>query len=87
MANTFSGTSINDTQIMSSCLSALKLHLSPLKVFTLDVGSEPTRKGSTVVVPLVTAGSATTSDRLCCVGMATFEKQHCSDLAARITEP
>lgn len=59
MANTFSGTSINDTLVMSSCLSALKLALQPLKVFTLDVGSEPTRKGASVVVPLVTAGTAT----------------------------
>ena len=56
MANTY--TAINDAKVMSSCVSALKLGLTPLNVFSLSVGSSPQEKNETVNVPLVTAMTA-----------------------------
>lgn len=53
MANTY--TSINDIKIMQDGLAALKVGLTPLKVFALDVGSDPAQKNEYVYVPLATA--------------------------------
>lgn len=59
MANTF--TNINQTKVMSECIGALKLALTPLRVFSLGVSSDPAEKNDTVNVPLVTARSASTN--------------------------
>ena len=53
MANTYSN--INDIKIMQEGLESLKLGLTPLNVFTLDVGSDPMTKNEYVYVPLATA--------------------------------
>jgi hypothetical protein len=58
MANTL--TNINDTKIMEQGLQALNYGLSPLRVFTLDAGSQPTAKNQLVYVPLATARSGET---------------------------
>jgi len=56
MANTF--TNINVTKVMSDITEALKLGLTPLDVFSLDVGSNPAEKNEVVTVPIITARSA-----------------------------
>jgi len=56
MANTF--TNINTTKVMSEITSALKLGLTPLNVFSLDVGSNPAEKNEVVTVPIITARTA-----------------------------
>ncbi len=59
MANTY--TNINDAKVMSDCVGALKLGLTPLDVFSMSVGSDPSEKNETVTVPLVTAMSGATN--------------------------
>ena len=56
MANTF--TNINVTKVMSDITEALKLGLTPLEVFSLDVGSSPQEKNEVVTVPIITARDA-----------------------------
>ena len=55
MANTF--TNVNDTKIMSDGIEALKLGLTPLSIFSIDVGSNPTsvEQNAVVRVPLASA--------------------------------
>jgi len=60
MANTFTGT-INNAKVVTECLAALKLHLTPLKIFSLSVGSEPGTVGDIVRVPIMAASTATTN--------------------------
>lgn len=56
MANTL--TNINDTKIMEMGIAALKHGLTPVNVFTVDAGSQPTAKNQLVYVPLATARDA-----------------------------
>lgn len=57
MANTF--TYVNDTKVQAACIGALKLGLTPLRAFSLGVGSDPANKFDTFNVPLVTARTTT----------------------------
>ena len=56
MANTF--TNINVTKVESEIVEALKLALTPLDVFSLEVGSTPSEKNEVVTVPIITAKTA-----------------------------
>ena len=56
MANTF--TNINVTKVQSEITEALKLGLTPLEVFSLEVGSSPAEKNEVVTVPIITARTA-----------------------------
>ena len=56
MANTF--TSINVTRVLDEVVGALKLGLTPLEIFSLDVGSSPSEKNEVVTVPIITARTA-----------------------------
>jgi hypothetical protein len=56
MANTF--TNVNVTKVESEIIEALKLGLTPLDVFSLEVGSSPAEKNEVVTVPIITARTA-----------------------------
>lgn len=59
MANSL--TNVNVTKVMTECIEALKDGLTPLRVFSLSVGSDPAEKNEYVNVPLVTARSVATN--------------------------
>ena len=56
MPNTF--TNVNVTKVESEIIEALKLGLTPLDVFSLEVGSSPAEKNEVVTVPIITARTA-----------------------------
>jgi len=58
MSNTL--TNVNGV-LTTQVIEALKLGLSPMRVFSLSVGSDPTEKNATINVPVITALSADTN--------------------------
>lgn len=58
MANTL--TNVNTTKVYSECLSALKVMLEPLSIFSVKYDSEPGAIGDSVYVPVVSSQSAGT---------------------------
>jgi hypothetical protein len=58
MANTL--TNVNTVKVYSECLSALKLMLEPLNIFSVQYDSTPGAIGETVRVPVISAQSAST---------------------------
>jgi len=58
MSNTY--TNVNDTKVMSDVIAALNHGLTPTRVFTIDVGSDPAVKNGTVQVPIASARTGET---------------------------